>query len=124
MARTARQGLGAGAVRGDRAVVGRHRRDDRGVESAEREAGRSAGVGVGTPGATSRGTGLIKNANRTVLIGLPLARDLSRRLGREVRLANDSDCFSLSEATDGAGCGARIVFGVILGIRAALRGAT
>jgi fructokinase len=85
------------------------------VESAEREAGETASVGVGAPGATSRSTGLIKNANSTVLIGRPLAHDLAQRLGREVRLANDADCFALSEATDGAGRGARTVFGVILG---------
>jgi fructokinase len=73
------------------------------VESVEREVGEAANASVGTPGATSRRTGLIENANSTVLIGRPLARDLAQRLGREVRLAN------------GAGCGARTVFGVILG---------
>ena len=73
------------------------------------------GTGVGTPGAVSPATGLIKNANSTQLNGRPLAADLSSALGREVRLANDADCFALSESSDGAGAGRRVVFGVILG---------
>src|SRR5438094_1894251 len=72
-------------------------------------------VGVGMPGALSRVTGLVKNANSTWLIGRPLKQDLERALGREVRIANDANCFALSEAIDGAGKGARSVFGVILG---------
>lgn len=72
-------------------------------------------VGVGIPGAVSPATGLIKNANSTWLIGHPLAGDLSAALGREVRLANDANCFALSEATDGAAAGAAVVFGVIIG---------
>jgi len=72
-------------------------------------------VGVGIPGAISPATGLIKNANSTWLIGRPLAEDLSRALGRPVRLANDANCFALSEATDGAAAGAAVVFGVIIG---------
>jgi len=72
-------------------------------------------VGVGIPGALSRATGLVKNANSTWLIGRPLKQDLERALGREVRLDNDANCFALSEAVDGAGRGARVVFGVILG---------
>jgi fructokinase len=72
-------------------------------------------VGVGIPGALSRVTGLVKNANSTWLIGRPLQQDLEKALGREVRLANDANCFALSEATDGAGKGAEVVFGVILG---------
>jgi fructokinase len=72
-------------------------------------------VGVGIPGALSRVTGLVKNANSTWLIGRPLKQDLERALGREVRLENDANCFALSEAIDGAGAGARAVFGVILG---------
>jgi fructokinase len=67
------------------------------------------------PGAESRVTGLIKNANSTCLIGKPLKRDLEAALGRDVRLANDANCFALSEAVDGAGAGAQTVFGVILG---------
>jgi fructokinase len=72
-------------------------------------------VGVGIPGAVSPATGVIKNANSTWLIGRPLADDLSRALGRPVRLANDANCFALSEATDGAAAGAAVVFGVIIG---------
>jgi fructokinase len=72
-------------------------------------------VGVGIPGTLSRLTGLVKNANSTWLIGKPLKRDLESALQREVRLENDANCFALSEATDGAGKGAEVVFGVILG---------
>ena len=72
-------------------------------------------VGVGIPGALSRVTGLVKNANSTWLIGRPLKQDLERALGREVRVDNDANCFALSEAIDGAGQGAPVVFGVILG---------
>jgi fructokinase len=72
-------------------------------------------VGIGIPGAESRATGLIKNANSTWLIGKPLAKDLEMALARPVRLENDANCFALSEAADGAGKGAAVVFGVILG---------
>lgn len=72
-------------------------------------------VGVGIPGTLSRATGLVKNANSTWLIGKPLKEDLERILGREVRIENDANCFALSEAVDGAGKGAEVVFGVILG---------
>ena len=72
-------------------------------------------IGIGIPGAESCATGLIKNANSTCLIGKPLKRDLEAALQREVRLANDANCFALSEAVDGAGAGAQTVFGVILG---------
>ncbi|MBX3273999.1 MAG: ROK family protein [Sandaracinaceae bacterium] len=72
-------------------------------------------VGVGTPGARSPTTGLLRNSNTVCLNGRPLDRDLSRALGREVLIANDADCFALSEATDGAGAGAETVFGVIAG---------
>ena len=72
-------------------------------------------MGVGIPGAVSPATALIKNANSVWLIGQPLQQDLNARLGRSVRLANDADCFTVSESTDGAGAGARLVFGVILG---------
>jgi fructokinase len=71
-------------------------------------------VGIGIPGALSRVTGLVKNANSTWLIGRPLRQDLERAIGREVRLENDANCFALSEAVDGAARGA-VVFGVILG---------
>jgi fructokinase len=85
------------------------------VRAIEDEQGRRGSVGVGIPGAESPGSGLIKNANSTWLIGRPLRSDLSAALGRQVRLANDADCFALSEATDGAAAGMGSVFGVILG---------
>lgn len=85
------------------------------VGRLEAETGRRGTVGVGMPGAPSRVTGLIKNANSTCLIGQPLQGDLQALLGREVRLANDANCFALSEAVDGAARGAAVVFGVILG---------
>ncbi len=86
------------------------------VEAVEREAGAgAASVGVGTPGIPSRVTGLMKNANSTVLNGKPLERDLARVLDRPVRLANDANCFVLSEANGGAAEGAGVAFGVILG---------
>jgi len=85
------------------------------VEGAERELGERGTVGVGTPGATSLTTARMKNANSTVLNGKPLREDLERRLARPVRLANDANCFALSEAVDGAARGAAVVFGVILG---------
>jgi fructokinase len=85
------------------------------VGEAEGALGARGSVGVGIPGALSRATGLVKNANSTWLIGKPLQQDLEKALGRAVRLANDANCFALSEATDGAGQGAEVVFGVILG---------
>ncbi|MEE8126055.1 MAG: ROK family protein [Nitrospirales bacterium] len=85
------------------------------VEEIEREFAVKAQVGIGIPGTLSRATGLVKNANSLWLNGQSLHQDLSRGLGRTVRLANDADCFTLSEATDGAGAGAGSVFGVILG---------
>jgi fructokinase len=84
-------------------------------ETAPLWVGRQPTVGVGIPGTVSPATGLIKNANSVCLIGRALDRDLGAAVGREVRLANDADCFALSEASDGAGAGADIVFGVILG---------
>ena len=85
------------------------------VREIEAEAGRPASVGIGIPGVVSRVTGLVKNANSTWLIGRPLLADLEARLGRPVRLANDANCFTLSESIDGAGHGFEAVFGVILG---------
>lgn len=85
------------------------------AEEAERELGQRGTIGVGIPGAMSAATGLVKNANSTCLIGKPLREDLQRALQREVRLANDANCFALSEAIDGAAAGAEVVFGVILG---------
>jgi fructokinase len=85
------------------------------VREAEAALGASGSVGLGIPGSLSRATGLVKNANSTYLIGKPLKQDLENAIGREVRLANDANCFALSEAVDGAGAGAEVVFGVILG---------
>jgi predicted NBD/HSP70 family sugar kinase len=84
------------------------------VAALVRDAGDGT-VGIGIPGALSRVTGLVKNANSTWLIGKPLKQDLETAIGREVRLANDANCFALSEAVDGAAQGAEVVFGVILG---------
>jgi fructokinase len=95
----------AGTVAAIAALVGE-------IESAT---GARGSVGVGIPGALSRISGRVKNANSTWLNGRPLHGDLEAALGRPVRLANDANCFALSEAVDGAGRGARVVFGVILG---------
>jgi fructokinase len=84
------------------------------IAALVREAGEGT-VGVGIPGAISPASGLVKNANSTRLIGHPFKQDLERALGREVRMMNDANCFALSEAVDGAGAGAQVVFGVILG---------
>ena len=85
------------------------------VKAIEAELGQTGSVGVGMPGVVSMATGLVKNANSTWLIGHAFDRDLSRALGRPVKLANDANCFALSEAVDGAGAGAEVVFGAILG---------
>ncbi|HHM05845.1 MAG TPA: ROK family protein [Gammaproteobacteria bacterium] len=85
------------------------------VHAIESATGRRGTVGVGAPGALSPVTGKIRNANSTCLIGQALDRDLSAALQRPVRLANDANCFALSEAVDGAAAGAAVVFGVILG---------
>ena len=85
------------------------------VAALEQAAGRSGSIGVGMPGSLVPASGLAQNANSTWLNGRPFQRDLEARLGRPVRLANDANCFALSEAVDGAAAGARSVFGVILG---------
>jgi fructokinase len=85
------------------------------VHEFEEGLGQVGSVGVGIPGALAPGSGLVKNSNCDWLLGQPFDRDLSARLVRPVRLANDANCFALSEATDGAGAGHRLVFGVILG---------
>ncbi len=85
------------------------------VWQAEEFLDKPVSVGVGTPGAISPHSGLMKNANTTCLIGRPLQADLEAVLQRSVRLANDANCFALSEARDGAGEGAAVVFGVIVG---------
>ena len=85
------------------------------IHQVERDCGKVGSVGVGIPGTIVRSTGLVKNANSTWLNGQPLEKDLSSALGREVRCANDANCFAVSEATDGAAKGASVVFGAILG---------
>ena len=85
------------------------------VQWLEAKAGRAGRIGIGMPGSLGPATGLVQNANSTWLNGQPFGRDLEALLGRPVRLANDANCFALSEAIDGAGAGARSVFGVILG---------
>jgi fructokinase len=85
------------------------------VRDIELETERRATVGVGAPGSISTHTGLAKGSNTQVVNGRPLDADLSQALSRPVRVENDANCFALSEAVDGAGQGARVVFGVILG---------
>lgn len=85
------------------------------VEQAEKMLGRQGSVGIGTPGAVSPHSGLLKNANSTWLNGKPLQKDLEQTLQRPVRLANDANCFALSESMDGAARDANVVFGVIIG---------
>jgi fructokinase len=85
------------------------------VHEAERRLSGKATIGIGTPGAISAATGFIKNSNSTCLNGRPLQADFEARLGRELRIENDANCFALSEAIDGAAAGASVVFGVILG---------
>ncbi|WP_333872640.1 fructokinase [Kosakonia cowanii] len=85
------------------------------VDVAEKETGQRGTVGMGIPGSISPYTGVVKNANSTWLNGKPFDKDLSRRLNREVRLANDANCLAVSEAVDGAAAGAQAVFAVIIG---------
>jgi predicted NBD/HSP70 family sugar kinase len=85
------------------------------LRSLEKQVGGFDVFGIGTPGAISRRSGLVKNSNSTCLIGKPLVEDLSRLSGKKVYIANDADCFALSEASDGAAEGYDNVFGVILG---------
>jgi fructokinase len=85
------------------------------MRDAETELGRRGSIGIGTPGSLSPVTGLLRGSNSVCLNGKPIKTDLETLLGREVRIANDANCFALSEATDGAGRDAEVVFGVILG---------
>jgi fructokinase len=85
------------------------------VRDAETELGHRGSIGIGTPGSLSPATGLLRGSNSVCLNGQPIKADLEALLGREVRIANDANCFALSEATDGAGRDAEVVFGVILG---------
>ncbi|SEC49115.1 ROK family protein [Terriglobus roseus] len=85
------------------------------AHSLEVRVGSKGTVGVGIPGSVVRSTGLVKNANSTWLNGRAIEVDLTKRMGREVRCANDANCLAVSEATDGAGAGYAVVFGVIIG---------
>lgn len=85
------------------------------VAAAENTLGMAGSVGIGIPGTVSSVTGLVKNANSTWLIGKPLDKDVSAVLNRPVKVENDANCFAVSEATDGAGAGQPVVFGVIIG---------
>lgn len=85
------------------------------VREVESELEHTGSIGIGTPGALSAASGRMKNCNSTCLNRQPLKTDLEAALGREIRLSNDANCFTLSEATDGAAAGAGVVFGVILG---------
>ncbi|GGE86689.1 fructokinase [Shewanella carassii] len=85
------------------------------VDEAETQLEMTGTVGIGIPGVISPFSGLVKNANSTWLNGHPLDRDLEQRLGRKVRVANDANCFAVSEALDGAAAGKEVVFGVIIG---------
>jgi fructokinase len=85
------------------------------VRDAEAELGQRGSLGIGTPGALSKATGLLKNSNSMALNGQPILQDLEILLQRKVAIGNDANCFALSEATDGAAAGSEVVFGVILG---------
>ena len=85
------------------------------VADAEDAAGQAVSVGIGLPGALSPATGLLRNSNTVCLNGQPIAGDLEARLRRPVRIANDANCFALSEALGGAARGRKVVFGVIIG---------
>jgi len=85
------------------------------VMQSERELDATGSVGIGTPGSLSRATGKLRNSNSACLNGQLIVQDLETMLGRPVRIANDANCFALSEATNGAASGAEVVFGVILG---------
>lgn len=85
------------------------------IQMIEKEVGEQGSIGMGIPGTISPATGLVKNANSTWLIGQPLNKDLEKQLQRPVRIANDANCFAVSEAIDGAAAGKEIVFGVIIG---------
>jgi len=85
------------------------------VDEMESTLNEQGSVGIGTPGAISPATGLLKNSNTVCMNGKPVHEDLSRHLDRDVRISNDANCFALSEATDGSAAGADVVFGVIIG---------
>ncbi|MCW9012981.1 MAG: ROK family protein [Gammaproteobacteria bacterium] len=85
------------------------------IQDVEQSTRQTGSIGIGTPGALSPATGLLKNSNSVCMNGMPVKEDLQQLLGREIRMANDANCFALSEATDGAAKDAHVVFGVIVG---------
>jgi fructokinase len=85
------------------------------ISLIEREVGEQGSIGIGTPGALSPASGLLRNSNSVCMNGKPVLSDLQALLHREIRIANDANCFALSEATDGAAKEASVVFGVIVG---------
>ncbi len=85
------------------------------IDGVEKETGQQGSIGIGTPGALSPATGLLRNSNSVCMNGMSVKEDLERSLQREIRIANDANCFALSEATDGAAAGVAVVFGVIVG---------
>ena len=85
------------------------------VSESEKQLEAQASIGIGTPGAISPATGLLQNSNSVCLNGKPLLKDLQQLLQRPIRIANDADCFALSEASDGVAAAAATVFGVIIG---------
>ncbi|MCW8854541.1 MAG: ROK family protein [Gammaproteobacteria bacterium] len=85
------------------------------IDFVEHKTGQQGSIGIGTPGAISPATGLLRNSNSVCLNDQPVKQDIEKILGREIRIANDANCFALSEATDGAAQGAATVFGVIVG---------
>lgn len=85
------------------------------IEEAEAQLGAVGTIGIGMPGSISKDNGLVKNSNAVWMNGRPLLKDFSALMGREVRIQNDANCFAVSEATDGAGAGGEVVFGVIIG---------
>jgi fructokinase len=85
------------------------------LREAETQLGETGTVGVGTPGSIARATGLLRGSNSVCLNGRPIKADLEALLARQVSITNDANCFALSEATDGAGAAAEVIFGVILG---------
>ena len=85
------------------------------VQHTEDTLGLKGTLGICTPGAISPASGLLRNSNSICLNGKPFKQDLEKALGRDISIANDANCFALSEAVDGAAKGKKIVFGVIVG---------
>ena len=85
------------------------------INDVEKEIGQQGSIGIGTPGALSPASGLLRNSNSVCMNGMPVKEDLEKILKSDIRIANDANCFALSEATDGAATGASVVFGVIVG---------